>query len=449
LLLIGIIGFCFICVRNWLINLGRDARNIKRSIVEARNLNEIESEEYALRTMNSLEKRMAQEDKKKFKKQMKKTGLISGGGVQHGAQFCPSCGGALKPNARFCTVCGNKLNENAKFCGKCGAQVSGRQPQEPQSAAPVSGEPPALKAYNAGLACKEAQRYDEAIERFTEAIRLDPGFDPAYCERAVVYSEIDNLDKAIADLTKSIQIAPNETGEGRKPAWKYYMRGSAYYTKEEYTPAIADYTKAIQLSPESVSPYCGRGFAYAAAGDIGNARADLEKCLQIDPNDDMVIELTGLLNEAGSGAAVCSQCGTPLEESEMFCANCGAKTGTGQSTSPQYRPAPVQTQRQATSEQVLYEGNIILYDSSRDLKIMRAYLYRDRLELKDEQGSTIIVIPIEKIFSVGIFGVGSLRIKMVHNVKYEFFPGLTGFSTRSYVKSWCDAINSVRNGTLG
>jgi tetratricopeptide (TPR) repeat protein len=113
------------------------------------------------------------------------------------------------------------------------------------------------------LACKEAQRYDEAIACFTEAIQLDPRFEPAYCQRAALYSEKEDSGKAVADLTQAIQISPNESGGGIPPEWKYYMRGSVYYEREENTQAIADFTKAIQLNPEIADSYCGRWFAYA------------------------------------------------------------------------------------------------------------------------------------------------------------------------------------------
>ena len=56
-----------------------------------------------------------------------------------------------------------------------------------------------------------------------------------------------DLDKALADLSTAIQLAP--TG-GRS----YFNRGFAYFQKGEYDKAIADYSEAIGYSPTMPKP---------------------------------------------------------------------------------------------------------------------------------------------------------------------------------------------------
>ena len=60
------------------------------------------------------------------------------------------------------------------------------------------------------------------------------------------------MDKAIADYSTAIKLAPNF-------AQIYDNRGNAYQDKGSYDHAIKDYTQAIQLNPSDVNTYNNRG----------------------------------------------------------------------------------------------------------------------------------------------------------------------------------------------
>ena len=52
-------------------------------------------------------------------------------------------------------------------------------------------------------------RYDEAIEEYTEAIRLNPEYASAYMNRGLSYKQIGKKDEALADFEKVITLADN------------------------------------------------------------------------------------------------------------------------------------------------------------------------------------------------------------------------------------------------
>jgi len=447
----------------------------------------------------------------------------------------------------FCEQCGNKINEGAKFCGKCGTPVASGQTEAqaeiPQAGVSANEESPAKKAFNAGMACLEADQYNEAIAHFTEAIRHKPDSAGAYYQRGYAYSLLKQYDAAIADLTAAL---PNANDK----ADYYFARGYNYCKSRQYGSAIADLDQAIRLNPNEAKYYGTRGSAYLENGDADSAYADCERGLQIDPNEETLINLAHAIDEAdeqvGMSApaatpSACTQCGAPLEAGEMFCANCGAKVGaaaqfikndvsshsfsmeiedvftiSGRGTvvtgkinagsikmneeviiiggsqeiktkvlfiemfnkalkeakagdnvglvlhkvnkndvkrgdivtakvgaMPQYQSAPIQTQGQAGGGGVLKEGRLIMTGGF--LNIMEKHgnllLYRERLEW---HGENSFVIPIEEISSVKFVDLGDcLRITLVNNEKFEFY--VLDVVER---KSWHDAINSVRNGTL-
>jgi tetratricopeptide (TPR) repeat protein len=63
----------------------------------------------------------------------------------------------------------------------------------------------------------------------------------AYYKRGVAYQFKGDLDRAIADYNKTIELRPNH-------ARAYESRGSAYASKGVYTNAVADVTKASELA---------------------------------------------------------------------------------------------------------------------------------------------------------------------------------------------------------
>ena len=128
-----------------------------------------------------------------------------------------------------------------------------------------------------GLQWIQAENYDRAIADLTEGLRLAPKKLPeAYNIRGSAWKIKGELDKAIADFTEAIRLNP-------KYASAYESRGSAWVDKEDYDRAIADFTQAIRINPKYVSAYSGRGRAWAEKGDYDRAIADLNEALRYDP----------------------------------------------------------------------------------------------------------------------------------------------------------------------
>src|SRR5215475_2239942 len=128
-----------------------------------------------------------------------------------------------------------------------------------------------------GLQWIQAENYDRAIADLTEGMRLAPKKLPeAYNIRGSAWKIKGQLDKAIADFTEAIRINP-------KYASAYESRGGARADKEDYDRAIADFTEAIRINPKYVSAYSGRGSAWAEKRDYDRAIADYNEAIRIDP----------------------------------------------------------------------------------------------------------------------------------------------------------------------
>ena len=82
----------------------------------------------------------------------------------------------------------------------------------------------------------------------------------------------------IVDLTAITQIKdlwPEDQ------SYAYHNRGRVYSTLKQYDKAVADFTETIRLAPDNENAYLDRAAAYAALGDSANAERDRKKAAEI------------------------------------------------------------------------------------------------------------------------------------------------------------------------
>jgi tetratricopeptide (TPR) repeat protein len=81
-------------------------------------------------------------------------------------------------------------------------------------------------------------RFDEAIKKYTEAIEVDPTQSTFYCNRAAVYSKINQHEKAIEDGEKAIQLDPNYANAYSRLGYAYYQIGKMDEARKAYKRGI-------------------------------------------------------------------------------------------------------------------------------------------------------------------------------------------------------------------
>jgi tetratricopeptide (TPR) repeat protein/S1-C subfamily serine protease len=139
----------------------------------------------------------------------------------------------------------------------------------------IAINPKLAEAYsNRGATYSDLKDYAKAIANFDKAIAINPELALAYYNRGATYSKLKNYPKAIADYDKAIAINP-------KYADAYYNQGITHYALEDYPKAIADFDKAIAINSEHANAYFNRGLTYAKAGDIQQAKQNLQTAAQL------------------------------------------------------------------------------------------------------------------------------------------------------------------------
>ena len=128
-----------------------------------------------------------------------------------------------------------------------------------------------------GLTYQNRRYYEQAVEHYTEALRLNPQLAEAYTNRGNIHNSEGKHDLAIIDYTKAIALNSNH-------ADTYHNRGLAYGENGDFELAIVDFTKAIQLKPDDADAYYNRGLAYGEKGDSDRAIEDCTKAIELKPN---------------------------------------------------------------------------------------------------------------------------------------------------------------------
>jgi serine/threonine protein kinase/WD40 repeat protein len=124
----------------------------------------------------------------------------------------------------------------------------------------------------------DGRRWNEAVIRFTNAIKLKSDEADCYYGRGNAYLVLNRPKEALNDFVKATDLDPT-----RSSYW--YSRGSTNAHLGELRTALVDYSMAIKLSPDDASLYQARGAAHGRLNEWEKALADHDKTTKLNPKD--------------------------------------------------------------------------------------------------------------------------------------------------------------------
>jgi len=124
----------------------------------------------------------------------------------------------------------------------------------------------------------------QALDDFTQVIRLDNNNALAYARRGLTYMVLKDYNSARYDLNTAILYDPDL-------AAAYAYRGLLNFQLEDEESAIEEYTLALQLDPNLAEALRNRAFAYQKIGDIDKAIEDFRSYLKLDEDGSDAVEV--------------------------------------------------------------------------------------------------------------------------------------------------------------
>jgi tetratricopeptide (TPR) repeat protein len=131
---------------------------------------------------------------------------------------------------------------------------------------------------------RDARQRIEACTRAIESAELSQeNLARAYNNRGLAYVADGDVERAIADFDKSLELHPGYINA-------LMDRGMANGMKGDHERAVADFSTAIRQNPDSADAYNGRCYSLALMGDAAAALADCNRALALAPNTPYILD---------------------------------------------------------------------------------------------------------------------------------------------------------------
>lgn len=133
------------------------------------------------------------------------------------------------------------------------------------------------------------QHFEQAIEVLNDFLNQYPNHADGLFYRGVCFRKLDNFNKSITDFNALLTKLPDEPT-------LLCERAISFFKNEQIDLAMLDLDKAVELDSNNPYRYTSRAFIRAYV-DIDGAIEDYQKAIELDPKDEIAYNNLGLLQE--------------------------------------------------------------------------------------------------------------------------------------------------------
>lgn len=120
--------------------------------------------------------------------------------------------------------------------------------------------------------------YYNAIDAYSQAVKLDGNKEDALTERGKLYLQLKQYDLALADFTEGTKIKPQS-------ADLYWLKGIANAGKGNHFRAVAEYNKTLRIDPKVYMAYWCLALSYERLGSPEYAIQEYSTFIKKAPAD--------------------------------------------------------------------------------------------------------------------------------------------------------------------
>jgi len=135
--------------------------------------------------------------------------------------------------------------------------------------------PEGAEAYvERAVARLDQEDYSGVVADCGEALKRDSRIALAYSMRARALFHAGSPERALEDLNRAVELAPNQGN--------YFQRAATYQALGKHKLALADLDEVIALKPDGPQAYFARARSRRATGDMAGAARDHRQALLLD-----------------------------------------------------------------------------------------------------------------------------------------------------------------------
>jgi tetratricopeptide (TPR) repeat protein len=130
-----------------------------------------------------------------------------------------------------------------------------------------------------------AKDHDRALADLTKALELAPQAPSVLADRAGVFARMDRLEEAVRDLELASKLDPGESNVAKVRDWlsgALTHRGYELQKSGRYDDAIAEFSTAVRINPAGHEAYYWRARAHAQKGKFDLAESDLTQAVRLN-----------------------------------------------------------------------------------------------------------------------------------------------------------------------
>ncbi|MEG4347204.1 tetratricopeptide repeat protein [Microcoleus sp. A003_D6] len=131
-----------------------------------------------------------------------------------------------------------------------------------------------------GRCLNSLERYDEALESYDRALKLDANNQLAWANRGYVLNKIKRYEEALVSYERAIQLDTNYL-------WAWANRGSVLYNLKRYDEALASYDREIELDANNQLAWALRGYLLYNLKRYNEALVSYDREIELDANNQL------------------------------------------------------------------------------------------------------------------------------------------------------------------
>ncbi len=135
-----------------------------------------------------------------------------------------------------------------------------------------------------GIEQEYAGQYAEALKSFSEAIKLDPDFGPAYSGMAANAGSLGRQQDAVKYLKLALEHENRMTDRER-----YRIRGQYYLNTNDYQKCVEEYTQLVGQFPADAAGQGNLALCYAQLRDFPKAVEEARRATKIVPKSALLL----------------------------------------------------------------------------------------------------------------------------------------------------------------